>query len=164
MKPERTAPQGVRKEQRMQPEREDSYHATAKMPDPAACPRCRATYLKGRWTWQAAPQRATRHTCPACQRIEDKFPGGYVSLGGKFFEAHRTEIVNLVVALATRAREEHPMQRLMGMEDVARGVLVTTTDPHLARGIAVAVQNAFKGELDLYFSRDENLVRATWTR
>jgi hypothetical protein len=155
---------GVRHEERMKPVREDSYHEDHKHADPATCPRCHATYLKGRWTWHPAPQDAVRETCPACQRIEDNFPAGYVTIKGAFLADHRDEILNVVMARAERAREEHPLQRIIGMEDVSRGVLVTTTDGHLARGIGVALKDAFKGELDLNFSKEENLVRATWSR
>jgi hypothetical protein len=155
---------GVRHEQRMHPVREDSYRDELKHAEPAACPRCRATYLRGRWTWQPAPADAVRQTCPACQRIEDDFPAGYVTIRGAFLAGHRDEILNVVMARAERARREHPLQRIIGMQDVASGVLVTTTDGHLARGIGMALRDAFKGELDLAFSRDENLVRATWSR
>ena len=155
---------GARHEQRMRPVREDSYHDDLKLAEPAMCPRCRATYVRGRWTWEHAPADATPHTCPACQRIEDNFPGGYVTLKGAFLADHRDEILNLVMARAERAREQHPMQRIIGMQDVSRGVLVTTTDGHLARGIGVALRDAFKGELDLAFSKEDNLVRATWSR
>ena len=165
MKTERgSANRGVRREQRLTATHDDSYKASAKMPDPAACPRCNAAYLKGRWTWQAAPADATQHTCPACLRTEDDFPAGYVTLKGPFFAAHRAEILELVNARALRARTDHPMQRLIGVADVTQGVLVTTTDAHLARGIGVAIHEAFKGDLALTFSHDENLVRATWTR
>ena len=41
---------------------------------------------------------------------------------------------------------------------------VTTTDSHLARGIAEAIHDAYKGELKVRYSRDENLVRAVWKR
>ena len=164
MKAERGAARANRKEPNLSAHREDSYKAVAKMPDPTACPRCHATYLKGRWTWRAAPADAASHTCPACLRIEDDFPAGYVTLKGPFLTAHREDVLNLVNARAQRAREDHPMQRVIGMVDVSQGILVTTTDAHLARGIAVAVHEAFKGTLALNFSRDENLVRATWTR
>lgn len=163
MKPARKTT-GARHEERMQPKREDSYHDELKLADPATCSRCHATYLKGRWTWQPAPEDAVRTTCPACQRMEDNFPAGYVTLKGEFFASHRDEILGVVMARAERAREEHPLQRIIGMQDVARGVLVTTTDAHLARGIGVAVKDAFKGELDLDFSKEENFVRATWSR
>jgi hypothetical protein len=163
MKAERAA-RAKRKDSNLTAHREDSYKSGSKMPDPAACPRCRASYLKGRWTWREAPADAASHTCPACLRIEDDFPAGYVTLKGPFLAGHREEVLNLVNARALRAREEHPMQRVIGVADVAQGILVTTTDAHLARGIAVAVHEAFKGNLSLNFSRDENLVRATWTR
>lgn len=155
---------GAGHEQRMKPVRKDSYHDELKHSDPATCPRCRATYLKGRWTWQPAPADAESITCPACQRLEDNFPAGYVTIKGEFFASHRDEILSVVTARAERASAEHPLQRIIGMQDVARGVLVTTTDAHLARGIGVALKDAFKGDLELKFSRDENLVRATWSR
>lgn len=155
---------GAGHEQRMKPVREDSYRDELKHADPATCTRCRATYLCGRWTWEPAPADAARETCPACQRIEDNFPAGYVTIKGAFLAEHRDEILNLVMARAERARQEHPLQRIIGMQDVERGVLVTTTDGHLARGIGVALKDAFKGDLDLAFNKEENLVRATWSR
>jgi hypothetical protein len=160
--PRKTA--GARHEQRMRNVRDDSYHDELKLAEPATCPRCRATYAHGRWTWRKAPADAMPHTCPACQRIEDNFPAGYVTIKGDFLAAHRDEILNVVTARAERARQAHPLQRIIGMQEVSRGVLVTTTDGHLARGIGVALRDAFKGELDLAFSKEENLVRATWSR
>lgn len=156
---------GARHEERLQPAREDGYHDDFKHADPAACPRCRATYLRGRWTWAQAPADCVRRLCPACQRIEDNFPAGYVTIRGEFLAAHRDEVLKLVAARAERARLSHPLQRIIGMQEVERGgVLVTTTDAHLARGIGVALRDAFKGQLGIRFSRDENLVRATWSR
>jgi hypothetical protein len=52
----------------------------------------------------------------------------------------------------------------MAIEDAGGDVLVTTTDTHLARNIAEAVQSAYKGELDFHYNREENLLRATWSR
>jgi NMD protein affecting ribosome stability and mRNA decay len=163
MKTERGNFRMLSKEQRM-PETEDSYRMEAKMADPARCPKCKATYLKGRWTWTKAPEDAASHTCPACQRIADGFPAGYVSLRGTFLPQHRTEVLNLVMARAERAKTEHPLQRIMAVEKTPEGTLVTTTDAHLARGIATALHEAFKGELSLSYSKSENLLRATWTR
>lgn len=152
-----------RKEQRLA-DHGDAYRTTAKLEDPVQCPRCRAAYRKGRWTWNASPAGAAQQTCPACRRIEDDFPAGYVTLKGAFFEAHRDEVLGIVTARAARARAEHPMQRVIGVEPLAKGVRVTTTDIHLARGIAQSVQDAFKGDLDIKYSKDEQLVRATWSR
>jgi NMD protein affecting ribosome stability and mRNA decay len=164
MKTDRTQSRTLRRETPMEEIREDSYRETAKLAESSHCPKCGATYLKGRWTWAKAPADAPKHKCPACQRIEDQFPAGYVTLKGPFVATHHDEIVNLVKAREARAREEHPLQRIMAVETTGEGVLVTTTDAHLARGIAIAVHEAFKGTLDLTYSKGENLVRATWKR
>ena len=50
------------------------------------------------------------------------------------------------------------------MDEKRDGLEVTTTDSHLARGIAEALHGAYKGELKLRYSRDENLLRASWKR
>ncbi len=164
MKTARASFRMLKREQLMDELREDSYRETEKLPDPSHCPKCGATFMKGRWTWAKAPADAPRHKCPACQRLEDRFPAGYVTLKGPFLAEHRTEILNLVKAREARAKEEHPLQRIMAVEPAADGVVVTTTDSHLARGIAMAVHEAFKGTLDMSYSRGENLLRATWKR
>ena len=162
MKTERGGFRMLRHEQVMTQPTEDGYRADAKMPDPTRCPDCGATYLKGRWTWKKSAPDAEPHRCPACCRIHDHFPAGYVTLKGKFEHERRVELLNLVMARETRAKAEHPLQRIMAVENVADGILVTTTDTHLARAIGHALHEAFHGTLDLAYSRDENLVRATW--
>lgn len=152
-----------RHEQRMDPGH-DSYRDAAKLPEPAVCERCGASYLAGRWSWRSAPESAAPLTCPACRRIEQRQPAGIVTLGGPYMAAHEQEILRLVAAHEARERAEHPMQRIIGIEQSEGEVVVTTTDAHLARGLAVAVHEAFKGELDIDFGKDENFVRAAWRR
>ena len=153
-----------RKEQRSPARHDDSYLAGAKLRDPVACARCGASYLRGRWTWKPAGDDVPRDTCPACKRIEDNFPAGHLLLLGDFFAAHRAEILQLIAAREGRARLEHPMQRLIAVQDVPHGVLVTTTDAHLAQMLGVAIQDAYKGDLDMDFGHDENFIRASWKR
>jgi hypothetical protein len=164
MKTPHTPSRAIHREHPLGESREDGYRDDAKLAGPAHCPGCGATYLKGRWTWAKAPAGAVRHLCPACRRVEDRFPAGHVALKGPFVAAHRDEIVALVKAREVRAREDHPLQRIMAVEAGAEGLVVTTTDAHLARGIAVAVHEAFKGTLDMTYSQAENLLRATWKR
>lgn len=162
MKTERGGSRMLHREQVRREPIQDSDHADAKLPDPARCPKCGATYLKGRWTWEKAPADAYVHRCPACQRIHDRFPAGYVTLKGKFDPEFRVQVLNLVKTREARAASEHPLQRIMAVDDVADGIRVTTTDAHLASGIARALHEAFRGSLELKYSKEENMVRAIW--
>jgi NMD protein affecting ribosome stability and mRNA decay len=143
---------------------DDPYNARSKPPEPTACPKCRATFTGGRWTWETPPKDAYSQVCPACQRIHDRFPAGYVTIKGAFFAEHRDEIVHLIQNHEKREKEARPLQRIMAMDEKKDGLEVTTTDSHLARGIAEALSEAYKGDLKLRYSRDENLLRAIWKR
>jgi hypothetical protein len=143
---------------------DDPYRAAAKPPYPARCPTCAASFVAGRWSWRKAPAGAAPHVCPACQRIADQLPGGYVTLRGPFLEKHREEVIRLVKAREALALTEHPLQRIMAVENTASGLVVTTTDAHLAHRIAHALHDAYKGEMRLNYSKGENLLRATWSR
>ena len=168
MKPFRSTPRLVSREnppdQRAAANDEDLYRATSKPLGPAYCPTCKAVFQGGRWTWDRRPDDAYEHVCPACRRIHDKFPAGYVMIKGEFLKGHREEIVALVTSMVDREKAERPLQRIMAIEDVREGLQVTTTDSALARGIGEALHEAYKGDLKLKYSRDENLLRATWKR
>lgn len=142
----------------------DPYQAQRKPEEPTRCPDCGLVFREGRWTRGAVPADAHEALCPACHRIRDDFPAGYVSLGGEYLAAHRDEILRLVHNTEQRARAEHPLQRIMAIADEPHGLLVTTTDAHLARGIAEAVHRACKGDLAFHYNREDNLLRATWAR
>jgi len=165
MKTGRSGSRSQRREQLQDDPRHDSYKAKGKPPDPTRCPGCGALYQRGRWTWNSVPRAgAHEQLCPACQRIRDDYPAGYVSLGGEYLAEHRDEILNLVRNCEAEEKAGHPLQRIMAIKDVEGGVMVTTTDTHLARRIAERVHDACKGSLALQYNKEENLVRATWTR
>jgi NMD protein affecting ribosome stability and mRNA decay len=142
----------------------DSYRSQKKLPEPTRCPDCGAVYHDGRWQWATAPEQAHEARCPACQRISDRFPAGYVTLEGEFFVAHRDEIIHLARNREAQEKAEHPLERIMAIEDVERGVQITTTDMHLARDIGEAVHDAYKGELQYRYNKEENLLRVHWAR
>ena len=164
MKPVRKANRTATHQERMDNVPADSYRDEAKLHGPHTCPKCGASYDKGRWTWEKAAPNAVHHKCPACRRIEDKVPAGYVTLSGPFLAGHRDEILAVVRSSEAREREEHPLQRIIGIEPGAGDLVVTTTDTHLARSIVHALHEAFKGDTDTRFSKDEALVRASWRR
>lgn len=141
------------------------YQMRAKPGGPTACPTCRAFFHDGRWTWDKAPRDAAEQQCPACQRIHDRFPAGYITIKGEFFTEHKDEIIALLHSREEREKADRPLQRIMGMDAKRDGTFeVTTTDSHIARTLAEALHSAYKGDLKLRYSRDENLLRATWKR
>ena len=66
----------------------DPYMKGSKPVEPTVCPECGVVFSGGRWQWQAdAPEGAQKEWCPACQRIRDKVPAGFLTLSGEFFYA-----------------------------------------------------------------------------
>lgn len=142
----------------------DSYQLTRKPAEPSVCKHCGVLFHEGRWQWGVAPEGAHELVCPACARIRDHFPVGFVTLGGPYFATHRDEILRLVRHHEEKEKAEHPLARIMAIEDHEDGVLITTTDIHLARDIAEAVHKAHAGELDYHYNEGERLLRAHWSR
>ena len=154
----------LRHEHVMQPHEHDAYKAKRKPPEPTACPDCHAVFHRGRWQWTAVPSGAHRERCPACQRIHDQLPAGFVTVGGDYFQQHRKELLQLIDRLALHEKQEHPLQRIMAIEEQADGVVITTTDSHLARGIGEALQHASQGQLQFRYVEEDNLLRVHWQR
>lgn len=142
----------------------DPYQARAKLKEPTVCPDCGAVYSHGRWAWGDAPAHAHETRCPACHRIHDKVPAALLSLSGDFFGAHRKEIVSLIENYETRERAEHPLKRIMGMEERDGALMVAFTDPHLARGTGEALRKAYQGSVDHQYMKSDNLLRVSWSR
>jgi len=142
----------------------DSYKTKGKLPEPTVCPDCSAVFHEGRWQWLPAPPNAHRELCPACHRIRDHFPAGFVSVSGEFYAAHEQEILHLIQHHAMKEKTEHSLQRIMAIEKAQHGHLITTTDIHLARGIGSALQHAYKGELEFHYNPQQYLLRVNWKR
>lgn len=163
----RTLPAGfkpIRRDELRQEREHDSYKLRQKPPEPAACPDCGAFYHGGRWQWGLHPSDSHAVVCPACHRIRDRYPAGYVHIGGPFFGAHRDELLSLVHHHEAKAKAEHPLVRIMTVADDGDGVLVTTTDIHLARDLGDALHHAYQGELEFHYRPDDYLLRVHWTR
>lgn len=143
---------------------DDPYRARRKPQSPAHCPRCGAVFRDGRWSWnRSAPPRA-KLVCPACRRIAEDMPAGYVTIAGDFFRDHRAEVLGRIVHCAEQERAEHPLERIVAMREEDGGMLVTTTSTHLARLIGHALKKSFKGELKMTYAPDDNLLRVRWSR
>jgi len=83
---------------------------------------------------------------------------------GEFLDAHREDVVGRVKSCAETEGREHPLERIMKIESDAKGMIVTTTDTHLARRIGEALHDAYKGELEFHYNKEQNLLRVHWTR
>jgi NMD protein affecting ribosome stability and mRNA decay len=142
----------------------DSYHSRAKLTDPTVCTECGAVYLKGRWVWAEAPEGASRSVCPACRRIADRFPVGHIEMKGGFFAGHRDEIIHLVQHVEQMEKAHHPMERIISIDEMPAGALVTTTGIHLARRIGSALSSAYCGDLKVYYLNAESCVKISWVR
>ena len=163
----KTIPPGfhaVRRDRLLQESEHDAYKSKGKLPEPTVCPQCGAVFHEGRWQWGDPPKDAHSAICPACHRVNDKYPAGFTHLGGAFFSSHRGEIMSLVRHEEQREKQAHPLKRIMAIEDEKDGVLVTTTDIHLARGIGEAVHHAYQGELEFHYNEEENMLRVHWAR
>lgn len=158
----------IRRDQLRQERGHDSYRHKQKPAEPTACPECGAIFHAGRWRWGIKPEGAAELTCPACLRMHDDFPAGFVYVGGNYFAAHRNEIISLIQHHAQKERAEHPLSRIMAIKDqdgsLDPRVLITTTDIHLARDLGEALSKAYHGELEFHYNQAENLLRVHWWR
>ena len=142
----------------------DTYKTKGKLTEPSACPSCNAVYHKGHWQWLDVPSDASQHKCPACLRIEDKVPCGYVSISGEFYQQHKDEILRLIRNKENREKTGHPLNRIMDIVETDDGLEITTTDMHLPRDIGVALEHAYKGDLDYHYEAGSNILRVKWSR
>jgi hypothetical protein len=96
--------------------------------------------------------------------VRDRVPAGFLTLSGGFLEAHREEILNLVRNKVEAQQAQHPMKRLMGAVDEDGALVLTFTDVHLPRGVGEAIARAYQGELEIRYTDEAGIVRATWKR
>lgn len=142
----------------------DPYRTREKWQEPSVCPDCSAIYHKGHWQWGAAPQGAHKHRCPACARIHDRVPAGFLTIEGPFFAQHKDEILHAVRNHETAEKARHALERIMGIEEDENGTTVQFTGVHLARATGEALHSAYKGDLHIDFSDEDGQIRVRWSR
>ena len=156
---------GEIKSHHIEEEAHDPYKARKKPHAPLHCPKCGAVNVSGRWQWaEEKHEDLEEELCPACHRIHDNYPAGEVILSGSFLAKHKQEIIDLARNTETAEREEHPLQRIMGIKEDGDTVVITTTDIHLPRRISHAIVGAYKGDLDTHYDRDGYFLRIKWRR
>lgn len=140
----------------------DPYKAAAKPHEPSVCPQCGAVYHEGRWRWSARPAGAQELLCQACHRINDHYPAGILTLAGPLVAAHKDDMIRLARHQEQAEKKEHPLNRIMDIEEAAERLVINTTDIHLPRRIAEAQKRAWHGKTEFHYDEDGYFLRATW--
>ncbi|MGZ8383152.1 MAG: BCAM0308 family protein [Nitrospira sp.] len=154
---------GARHDRFVQEYQHDSYKLPGKLKEPTVCTTCGALYHKGRWTWGAKPAGAEEIVCPACLRIQDKYPKGFLTLKGSYKDDHREQVMGVIHNTEAKEKQEHPLARIMTIGEQPEGLVLSTTDTHLPRRIGAALKHAHHGELAVHYEKNEEFVRVTWT-
>lgn len=155
-----------RRDRLIQERTHDPYKPRGQLTEPSLCTECGVVYTQGQWQWLTEkPMDAEKVLCPACRRIQDRVPAGFLTLSGEFLAKHREEIIHVLHNKVEQQTTQHPMKRLMAIEDQENGEVVATfTDVHLPRGVGQAIESAYEGELDIKYTDEAGIVRVTWRR
>jgi hypothetical protein len=150
---------------RLEEEIHDPYRSRGKLRSPQRCSQCGATYLRGRWRWQRlTPPAPATIVCPACRRLNDRYPAGELTLSGTFVAAHADEILRLVRHVETTEMREHPLHRIMTVTRQQGAIEITTTDVHLPRRLGHALEDTWQGQLGTHYDEQGYFARVTWER
>lgn len=101
--------------------------------------------------------------CQACRRSKDNYPAGVIGLKGDAVRRLKAELLNLVRNLESQERAEHPMHRIMKIEEHPNRLVISTTDVHLPGRLGQAIHHAYKGKLDRHYDPESCFVRVNWT-
>jgi len=142
----------------------DPYKRPGKMPEAAACPQCGAVYRAGRWHWGTRPADAHDVVCQACHRINDRYPAGVITVANTLTATEKADMLNLVRHQGTAEKAEHPMNRIIAVDEGPAAIVITTTDIHLPRRIGEAIERAFHGKHTTHFDAGGYFVRVNWGR
>ncbi len=136
----------------------------------ALCERCHAVYHQKSWHRDADSYallrddpETTRLLCPACQKQNENFPAGILTLQGAYLWEHEEEIRNILNNRAQSVQSRNPLQRIMRMEKSEEQLVIETTDSKLAERLGRALQHAHRGELKIDWGGKQT-CRVDWQR
>ena len=144
--------------------RVDTYRRSKKLKNPVICTNCGAFYSDGRWSWDVPFKfHISKILCPACQRIKDHYPAGYIEVEGEFLKNHKDELLNLIHNQEAQEMEEHPLELIIEIKEEQGKLVISTTGMHLPGRIGNALKNSYEGKLDISYEA-ESIARAHWMR
>lgn len=129
------------------------------------CRECEAVYYYKSWHHRlenykelSEDKRIKFVFCPACQMIKDKKYEGQVILKNTP-QGKKEEILRLVDNVSKRAYQRDPLDRIIGIKSKSKDIEILTTENQLAVSIGKQIKKAFKGNLEIQWSRQESTVR-----
>ena len=157
--------QQTQQHQMYEPHRQDPYQNTKKLSEPTQCPDCGLVYKKGRWQITSATEDIPQaQRCPACARIHDKVPAGVLQLSGNFFFEHKEEVLSLIHHKERDEKNQHPLERIMSIEESEGEIRISYTGLHLTRSTGEALHHAYQGKLSIMHNDHDAPIRVQWQR
>ncbi|MEK7167145.1 MAG: hypothetical protein AAB732_01920 [Patescibacteria group bacterium] len=144
------------------------------------CSKCKAVYYNKCWhknlnflKGKNTTKSIKKFLCPACKWTKTNLAEGVIilNLENNFREKEilnlennfrEKEILNLVKNVETRAKLRDPEDRIIKINKEKNKITILTTENQLAISIAKQIQRAFKGELKIKWSHNEDAVRIEW--
>jgi NMD protein affecting ribosome stability and mRNA decay len=149
----------------------DPYIPEEGPPALSLCESCHALYHNKRWyldveAFEAAKAGGDFHwaTCPACQKIAERYPEGVVTLRGDYVWDHEEEIRNILKHEEERAMAKNPLQRIIRMEREGNDLVIETTEEKLAEHLGRALHKSHQGDLKVSWTEEHSVCRVTWER
>ncbi len=93
--------------------------------------------------------------CPACQMIKEKKYEGQLIIRNV---SRKEELLNLIKNVAEKAFKRDVLDRIIEIKE-GKEIEVLTTENQLAVSIGKQVKRAFKGKIDIKWSKDESVAR-----
>jgi hypothetical protein len=126
------------------------------------CQECGIIQHAGKWFFGPSPLAQSEiGLCPACRRVRDNYPAGTLRIPLAFL-VRRDEVLQLMRNIEAVEKSEHPLERLMGIEESDGHLVVTTTGVHLAREIAHKLATQFHRRPRFRYAEGEDLVHVDW--
>ncbi len=155
----------------VKPHLQDPYLLRSAYKEPTVCPTCKLIYHNKRWFWDDKlmdkfdKQDVNYQKCPACRKIEDRYPMGILHISGGFVSQHKDDILRLLKNEEKRAMEKNPLERTISTQEDDEGVIsVETTSEALVLRMGRVLTRAYSGEVEYKFSDTQKLVRVEWKR
>jgi hypothetical protein len=132
------------------------------------CSGCGAFHHRRHWTLTppagvTSEPRRYHVLCPACRKIQDRYPEGELTLRG--IEAgNRAEIARILRNEESRAREKNPLERIIRMDAANGGWRIETTTEKLAQRLGRSIKKARGGKLIYKWGYNSKFARVVWEK